>query len=255
MKASRSVMLILAALVTAAGIQAHARRGPLATSGPIDTSFDLANFTTPVANPYFPLMPVTTYFYESQTDEGRVRTETTVTADTKPIMGLNAIVVHDVVWLDVAGGPTVLIEDTLDWYAPDNFGNIWYMGESTVEHLYDGAWNEIGTSTEGSWLAGFDGAVPGIIMLANPQPGVSYRQEFSQGVAEDMAKVLRLNATVSVPYGDYENALVTKEWTQLDPGSIEQKFYKQDVGLVLVQELKGKGTVNEKLVDIHVTAP
>ena len=77
-------------------------------------------------------------------------------------------------------------------------------------------------------------------MLADPQPGVSYRQEFLAGVAEDMAKVLRLNARVSVPYGDFEDCLETKEWSPLEPGAIEQKFYARGVGLVLVEEHKGK---------------
>ena len=100
-------------------------------------ALDPTNFTSPVQNPYFPLVPGTTYFYEAQTEEGLLRTEVSVTSGTKIIEGVLAFVVHDVVWLDVENGPTMLIEDTFDWYAPDNSGNVWYLGEATVEHLYD----------------------------------------------------------------------------------------------------------------------
>jgi hypothetical protein len=212
-------------------------------------TLDPTDFTQPVANQYFPLVSGTTFSYETQTDDGLVRTETTVTSQTRTIQTVKAIVVHDVVWLD-RNGTTYLLENTQDWYAPDNFGNVWYLGESTVAYLFDDNWNPIGTSTEGSWEAGVNDAAAGIIMPADPKPGLAYRQEFAAGVAEDMAKVQSLNAKVSVPYGDFSDVLVTKEWTPLEPGSVEQKYYAAGVGLVLVKELKGKGTVREELVGI-----
>jgi hypothetical protein len=212
-------------------------------------TLDPANFTDPVANPYFPLAPGTTFSFETQTDEGLVRTEVTVTSQTRTIQTVDAIVVHDVVQLDRTG-TTYLLEDTQDWYAPDNFGNVWYLGESTVAYSYDDNWNPIGTSTEGSWEAGVNEAAAGIIMQADPKTGLAYRQELAAGVAEDLAKVQSLNAKVSVPYGDFSNVLVTKEWTPLEPGSVEYKYYAAGVGLVLVKELKGKGTVREELVNI-----
>jgi hypothetical protein len=171
------------------------------------------------------------------------------------IDGVLATVVHDVVWLDVENGPTVLIEDTFDWYAPDNFGNVWYLGEATVEYLYDEHWNLTGTTTEGSWEAGVNGAEAGLIMLADPRPGRSYRQEFAESVAEDLAKIERLNAKVSVPYGDFSDALVTKEWTPLEHGAVERKFYAAGVGLVLVEEFHGGPTVREELVKVVFSAP
>jgi len=147
-------------------------------------------------------------------------------------------VVHD--WETVNGE---LSEDTYDWYAQDNNGNVWYFGEDTTEYLDDGT-----TSKEGSWEAGVDGAEPGIVMLAEPIPGTSYRQEYYEGNAEDMGKVLRLNARVAVEYGDFDDCLKTKEWTSLDPGVIEHKYYAPGVGLVLVKELKGT-TVRVELID------
>ncbi|MHC4911472.1 MAG: hypothetical protein ACYTE5_00510 [Planctomycetota bacterium] len=95
-----------------------------------------------------------------------------------------------------------------------------------------------------------DGATAGIVMLESPSPGISYRQEYYENVAEDMGKVLRLNVSVSVEYGDFEDCLKTKEWTGLEPGNIEQKYYVPEVGLVLVKELKEK-TVQVELIDVY----
>jgi len=223
-----------------------------ATSTP---AFDPGNFTTPVQNPYFPLVPGTTYFYTAQSQDGLFRTEVSVTSSTKPIAGVLAIVVHDVVWLDVENGPTLLIEDTFDYYGPDNLGNVWYLGEATVEHLYDENWNPIGTTTEGSWQAGLNGGEAGVIMLADPRPGRAYRQEFAEGIAEDLAQIERLNARISVPFGTFSDALVTKEWTPLEHGAIERKYYVAGVGLVLVKEFHGGRTVREELVNVTYSTP
>ena len=246
MRTARPAFVLLLALTCTAALS-------FAATVPLETP-DPANFTNPVANPFFPLVPGTTYFYESQTEEGLNRIETTVTSDTKFIsgVGITAIVVHDVAYLDT-GGMTFLIEDTQDWFAPDNFGNVWYLGEDTVEYLYDDNWNLTGTSTEGSWEAGVNGAQAGFIMLADPRKGRAYQQEFAEGVAEDMAKISGTGARVSVPYGDFSNVLVTKEWSPLSPGDVEVKYYAPGVGLVLTEELKGKGTVREELV--NVTGP
>jgi hypothetical protein len=81
-------------------------------------------------------------------------------------------------------------------------------------------------------------------MLADPRRGVSYQQEYYEDEAEDMAKVLRLDARVSIEYGDYTGCLLTKEYTPLERGQIEHKYYcpvtPGDPGLVLVNEFSGK---------------
>jgi len=213
-------------------------------------ALDPANFNSPQDNIYFPMAPKT-YVYEAETEDGLIRNEITVTTDTKMILGVTCIVLHDVEREYVEElDAWFLIEETEDWHAWDNDGNVWYFGEATLEYLYDDDWNFIGTSTEGSWEAGVDDAEPGIIMLADPVPGISYRQEYYEDVAEDMGKVLKLNARVSVEYGGFDNCLKTKEWTRLEPGVIEHKYYAPGVGLVFVEELKGK-TVRVELIDIY----
>ena len=191
-----------------------------------------------------------TYVYRAEDEDGVVLNEITQTSQTKVILGVTTTVVHDVEFLLVEGVGSIVIEETFDWIAWDNSGNVWYFGEDTTEYLYDENWNLIGTSKEGSWQAGVDGAKPGILMLADPAPGDSYRQEFFEGVAEDTAKVLNLNGSVSVEYGDFNDVLKTKEWTPLEPGAVEHKFYAADVGLVFIEQLKGK-TVRVELVDIQ----
>ena len=138
-----------------------------------------------------------------------------------------------------------LVEDTYDWYAQDKEGNVWYMGEDSKEYE-DGAV----VSTEGSWEAGVDGAKPGMIMKGNPQAGDSYRQEYYKGEAEDMAKVISLNESVSVPYGSFENCLQTEEWTPLEPDVLEHKYYAPSVGLVLEVDIESEDRV--ELIDISV---
>lgn len=215
---------------------------------PVDPAF----FTEPRDNTFFPMTAIgKTYVYEAETEDELVRSEVTFTTNTVDILGISCIVVHDVEKVYIPDYDIwVITEDTFDWHAWDNDGNVWYFGEDTVACLsFDENWNCTESSTEGSWKAGDDGATPGIIMLADPMPGISYRQEYYEDVAEDMGKVLRLNASVSVEYGDFDDCLKTKEWTTLSPGEIEHKYYAPGVGLVFVEEHRGK-TFRVELVGI-----
>ena len=224
----------------------------VAKAGPCELpDFALAEFSDPliINNPYWPLVPGTIFKYEPVPNEDDVVNTITVTSDTKEITVDNKTIECRVVY-DIEEVDGVLMEETYDWYAQDHAGNIWYCGEETVEYLYDDNGNFLGTSAEGSWEAGVDGALPGYLILAEPRPGVCYQQEFYEDEAEDRAKVLRLNADVTLEEGDsYQDCLVTKEWTQLDHGNIEHKYYAEGVGLVLIEELKEK-SVRVELVEI-----
>jgi hypothetical protein len=179
---------------------------------------DPAEFTTTIDNEYLPMKPGTTFVYKG----GAERDEMAVTSDTKKVMGVECVVVDDRAWENGK-----LIEKTYDWFAQDKEGNVWYFGEDTKEYK-----NGEVTTTKGSWEAGVDGAKPGIIMQADPKVGQSYRQEYYSGEAEDMAKVIRLNDSVKVPYGSFDHVLVTKEWTPLEPSYSEHKYYARGVGQV-----------------------
>jgi len=186
--------------------------------------------TSQITNPYFPLKPGAKWVYEEDDGSGgKVRIEVTVAAETKRIMGIDARIVHDVVTEDGA-----VVEDTFDWYAQDTAGNVWYLGEDTKE--FEGGKL---VSTKGSWLAGQDGALPGIIMVADPRPGMTYRQEYYRGQAEDGATVVSVGDSVTVRFGTFANALTTEEFTPLEPGLRERKVFAPGVGAVLTVGVSG----------------
>jgi hypothetical protein len=131
--------------------------------------------------------------------------------------------VHDRVWRDGK-----LKEDTYDWYAQDTHGNVWYLGQGTREFYIFGI-----TRRAGSWEAGRDGAQGGIVMNAAPVVGEQYRQEYYAGHAEDMGKVLALAESITVPGGAFQECLKTEDWTPLERGDVEYKYYCRGVGMVL----------------------
>ena len=195
-------------------------------------------------NDYFVLTPGTTFIYEGQDEDGvAVRVEEEILSETRVVWGVICRVVNAREYED-NNGNWDLVEDTFDWYAEDKDGNIWYFGEDSKE-IENG---EV-VSKAGSWEAGVDGALPGIIMLDKPFIGLSYRQEFYEDEAEDVALVLSLTASVTTPYGTFNNCLQTAEWNLLEPGIIEHKFYKEDVGLVYVLAVEGEEGF-EALTDI-----
>jgi hypothetical protein len=202
---------------------------------------DPGNFVSKVDNPYFPLTPGTTFTYRGETEGVPTRDVMTVTYDTKVILGVTTTVVHDQAYED-----GVLAEDTFDWYAQDKAGNVWYFGEDTKELDENG--NVI--STEGSWEAGVNGAEPGIVMEANPKKGDKYQQEFAADVAEDMAQVIGFVDSFCVSYGCFNNVLVTKEWTPLEKGVVENKYYAKGVGFIFGVMVKG-GDEQTELVRVR----
>ncbi|GAB3351851.1 hypothetical protein [Lysobacter tyrosinilyticus] len=225
--------------------------------GLVEFPFDIGNFNAPLAidNPYMPLIPgMRVVFSEVSADEC-VIDEVEVTNDSKndfqgAYAGLTARVVLDHAWQDADcdGDRDLLLEDTIDWYAQDDDGNVWYVGEDTTAYGYDEEGNLLDTSKEGSWETGSDGAIAGLIMLAESTPGDFYQQEFREGVAQDEAKVVGVNRKVTTGLGTFDGCLITKEWSPLSRGSIEHKYYCPTAGgLVLVHEFHGKTTIAEAI--------
>jgi len=210
--------------------QRHLRQAACARLGaaPYDPAIDPANFVAAIDNPFFPLMPGTTFVYEGQTADGFEHVEFAVTHDTKVILGVTCVEVHDTSRIDGE-----LREDTRDWFAQDRDGNVWYFGENTT--LVDGG---LPVDLSGSWTAGVDGARPGIIMKAHPAIGDFYRQEFLLGEAEDLAEVKSLTDTATVPYGSFDHCLETEESSSLAPADVEHKFYAAGVGNLLTIDLE-----------------
>jgi hypothetical protein len=196
-----------------------------------------ANFShsTTIDNPYFPLPPGMTFIYEgtvTDTPGGFEHDEFIVTHATRVILGVTCVEVHDIRLLN-----GLLVEDTRDWFAQDDAGNVWYFGENTT--LVDERGLPIDLS--GTWTGGVDGAQPGLVMEAHPALGDFYRQEFLLGEAEDVAEVSSLTDTVTVPFppGTFTNCLKTTESTPVEPGDVSPKYYFAGVGNLLTVEPNG----------------
>lgn len=189
-------------------------------------------FSTVIDNPYFPLPVGRTFVYRGAENGKKELDRMRVTRRTKTIAGIVATVVGD----NVYEPPPKLLEKTFDYYAQDDKGNVWYLGENTREFLPHGK-----VDTAGSWLAGKSGAKPGLIMEADPRVPDAYRQECRSGEAEDLAWV--------VGRGGFRDILRTLEFSPLEPSIVERKIYRPRVGIVSEQQLSG-GRETLKLVRI-----
>jgi hypothetical protein len=201
--------------------------------GPYDWTIDPADFVDTVDNPYFPLTPGARLVYEGHSEGEREVVTIEVLSETKEILGVTCVVVKDAV--EAAGE---LKELTFDWYAQDADGNVWYFGETTEE--YEGG--KVVTRA-GSWEAGVDGALPGVIMPADPEVGLAYTQEHYPGEAEDKGKVIAVGGSITVPFGSFEDVVVTRDWTPLEPGVREQKTYAPGIGVVFEEVVRGDAGV------------
>ena len=208
---------------------------PFGPNDPYEVDVMPSDLSSNVTNPFLPMPVGASWTIQAQTEDGLERIEVSIEADTTSVWGVDALVARDTVYLD-----DVIIEDTWDWFAQDGEGNVWYLGEDTQEYV-DG----MPGTTVGSWEAGVDGALPGIVMLAEPTVGKSYRQEYYAGEAEDYGTVVSLDEDVSVPAGDFTGCLKIRERSVIDPDLDEFKYYCEGVGNVLVEE----EDLDEELVD------
>jgi hypothetical protein len=235
-----AVSALGAVLVTGnAGATAHPMR-PAVTNGGLDP----ANFTNPQPNRYYPLTPGLVLRYRGSEDGEHFRQRTVVTHHTKVIEGVRARVVRDVIRRPDGS----LAEKTHDWYAADNSGNVWYLGEATATYKRNGDIE----SREGSWMTGRDGAKAGLIMPANPGPTDAYRQEFYPHHAEDQAWIVQAGVTTRVPRGTFHHVLRSFEWTRLERDVLSMKLYARGIGIVKERDMSGG---NETFVLVKVVRP
>src|SRR5258707_4670644 len=195
---------------------------------PYDPVIDPSNFVTRIDNPYFPLTPGMTFIYEGHTAQGFEHDEFAVTRNTRVILGVTCVEVHDTVTVDGE-----LAEDTLDWFAQDTEGNVWYFGENTHE-LEDG----LITTIDGTFMAGVNGDKPGIIMKAHPAVGDFYRQEFSLNNAKRFAQTPSFKQVIRLRAGPFNHCLESKETTPLETDLLEYKYYAPGVGNVLTVDAR-----------------
>ncbi len=251
--------IVTAALAFAAGCGGEDDTGTAGADlpqGSESVELDPAAFSTEFDNRYWPMVPGTRWIYREIDEEGReLKVVVTATTATKQIAnGVEARVVRDTVTQEGE-----LVEDTFDWYAQDAEGNVWYLGEETAE-FEDGKVS----SRSGSFEAGVDGALPGVIIPAHPVDGMQYRQEYYKGEAEDNGEVLSTEELAQVPAGLYRNALLTKDTITIEPDVLEYKLYAPGVGPVLVLGVSGGGgreelvkveDVSEQIAEAAATTP
>lgn len=203
-------------------------------------NFLAAKFGDPtnITNMFFPLPEGTINSYAAEIidpetgEEETERNDHFATFDTKVIEGVKAVVVRDTAYAD-----GLLVEDTLDWYAQDDEGNVWYLGEIATNYNYDDDGNFIGTDFDGSWQAGVDGAQPGWIMRAAPTVGDDYFQEFYAGVAEDEGEVIETGLHVDTDFGSFDDVVKILDTSALEPGIGAYKYFAPGVGLVMEEEV------------------
>jgi hypothetical protein len=229
----RSLAVAIAVLALAAcgggGSKSKSSSASGLPQGTKPVQLDPADFTTNIDNPYWPMRPGSHWVYREVENGETQRVDVTVTNQTKTLAGIEARVVHDRV---SRNGET--LEDTYDWYAQDSAGNLWYLGEDTAEYE-----NGKLKTKEGTWAAGVDGAEPGVVVPAQPKQGMTYREEYYAGHAEDGAEVLGVNSQVQVPFGRFKNALLTRNFSTIEPTVEEMKLYAKGVGPVMELLISG----------------
>ena len=236
---------LLAAALAGGSVPATAASSRSSQSQTVVTCPDMAQATfshpTRITNVYLPLPVGTTFTSDGKTKGHSLHDVVRVTSRTLNLDGVKTVVVDDEIFQD--GSPT---EQTFDYFAQDDAGNVWYFGEDSTAIAKNGT-----TSSDGSWHAGVAGAQPGFIMEADPKVGDAYCQENVPGVAQDEAQVVAVNQSLTVPYATFNNnVLETKEFTPLEPGKTENKFYGRCVGEIESVAITG-GTEEQELTSVN----
>ena len=199
------------------------------------------DFTTNITNPYFSLPVGKKWVYEAETPDGLERIEILIPGWTRNVAGVETLVFWDRVYLD-----DELIEDTRDYLAQHKeTGDVWYFGEY-VDNYENG---EI-VDHDGAWLTGEDNAKPGIWVLANPQVGDRFRNEYRKGEAEDESEVLSISETVMGPYGTFTDCIKHLDGSPLFEAKAHTYYCKDVANTVLEVDLLGPETPVEQIVEL-----
>ena len=247
---TRTAVAAVAAVAVATPVVAatagdHAAGRPSGADRPVaarPSGPDPSLFRDRTPNPWFPLRPGTRWVLHGTEEGHRLHERTTVTHRTRRVAGVRTRVVRDV----VRRADGSIAELTRDWYAADERGRVWYFGEATATYRRDGSVID----REGSWEAGRDGAVAGVIMPAHPRVTDAFRQEYDRGNAEDQAWVVERGVDVSTRAVSTQHGLRTLEWTRLEPRVVSTKLYVRGVGIAMERDLSG-GHERYELVRFH----
>jgi hypothetical protein len=217
------------ALLAVAGAAAGDGAGADLPRGRQAVELDPADFETHIDNRYWPMRRGSRWLYRGSGDGAKARSRVRVTGRTKVLAnGVRARALRD-----AAREKGRLVEVAFEWYAQDQAGNVWYVAEDVMEPMRGKL-----RRTQG-WEAGVDGAQPGVVMPGAPEVGMRYRQQHYRRKNADRSEILSLEERVKVPAGQFNNVLMLRETTPVEPRAAEYKFYAPGVGLVLTQEVSG----------------
>lgn len=212
-------------------------------------SFGDATFVpgAPVDNPYFPLLDNLTRIYVGEKMEGGEtvveRFELTVLGPGPVLLGVQTTTRRDRAYED-----GLLVEDTFDYYAQDNAGNVWYFGEDVTNYEYDENDQLVGTNSSSSWLAGQNSALPGYIMPSDLTQGFNYFQEYAPfDAAVDEGTTLASDRTFTIALGEYTNVMAVLETLATEPDVRAIKYYAPGIGLIAEEEGLGFDLMDPEL--------
>jgi hypothetical protein len=230
----------LSAAITVVGLAGLLWAPTLASGAKPGTELDPAlcapdqnTFTPNVDNVYFPLPAGQQWVLQGKEQGETIGLQITVDGTQDLYSGrrqVTARVVEELEWVDANANGLVdpdeeLREISQNYFAQTQDGTVCYFGEQV--DIYEGG---VLVSHEGSWRADARGNAPGIFMPAEPQPGMTFQQEFAPGIAEDRATIVR-TGSVTVPAGTFADAIIVRDFNPLD-GSKGTKVYARGVGLV-----------------------
>lgn len=235
------ICLILATVLNACAKDTgpNPSRRPDASYNP---NLEVSQFPNPgqLAHQFFVHQPGKVYVYAGQGEDGYEYIEVDWTAESTMILGIGCVTVTE----DVFAGSS-LIEQERSYYAEDADGNVWTLGVMVLNFNTSGAI----LNSHTSWMAGKDGAKPGLIMPADPYIGLRYRQEYVFNVAENQAEVVETGITVTTAMATFHDCIVIRERSELEPEILENKIYAPGVGLVKEVSLSTGATI--ELIDIR----
>lgn len=230
--------------------------GSAATSEVPPPDFDATKFSDPlrIDNRWLPLVPGTQFVFQGEANRGEGvehhRAVFTVTDLIKKVNGISTVVMSD---RDFNGG--TLAESEITFFAQDDGGNVWLLGEYPEEYDEEGKFE----GAPSTWLAGVAGAQPGVLMPADPKAGdPTYLQGFVPDIDfQDLARVDKVGQEVCVPAGCYRDVMVIDEWDPLaQPQDGHQlKFHAPGVGTVKVEAVGGEEQELLQLVEVRKLGP
>lgn len=185
-------------------------------------------YVAAVDHPYLPLVPGTAWSYAGEEDGIPRREEIRVLDEPEIVFGVACTAVVDRSFLDGE-----LRETTTQWLAQDASGNVWRFGEETVEIV-----GGLPVVSEDSWEAGVDGALPGMVLAADPRVGDVYIVNRPDG-GIDVATVLSLGTSEAVPAGVFQGCMEIEESNPEDPEDKDRILYAPGVGVVSESSASG----------------